>query len=190
MTIAGGCLCGKVRYEIAAEAPLRARQCWCRLCQYLSAGGGTINAIFPKEAFRVTRETAVFTSIADSGAVVHRRFCRAAARTFSARPSRARISSSSASARWITASSASPAKSSGPRWRRAGLASTPRCRRRKASPRDSGPAPTARTSGSPKAGNKRGPVGGMNKVIPAIRSSCSAMRCNECAANRPSSLSS
>ena len=75
MTIAGGCLCGKVRYEIAAEAPLRARQCWCRLCQYLSAGGGTINAIFPKEAFRVTGETAVFTSIADSGAVVHRRFC-------------------------------------------------------------------------------------------------------------------
>ena len=75
MTITGGCLCGKVRYEIMADAPLRARQCWCRLCQYLSAGGGTINATFPKEAFRVTGETKVFTSIADSGAVVHRRFC-------------------------------------------------------------------------------------------------------------------
>jgi hypothetical protein len=75
MAITGGCLCGKVRYEIAADAPLRTRQCWCRLCQYLSAGGGTINAIFPKAALRVTGETRIFTSIADSGAVLHRSFC-------------------------------------------------------------------------------------------------------------------
>ncbi len=75
MPITGGCLCGKVRYEIAAEAPNAVRQCWCRLCQYLSAGGGTINAIFNKDAFRVTGETRVFTSVADSGSVMHRSFC-------------------------------------------------------------------------------------------------------------------
>jgi hypothetical protein len=75
MPISGGCLCGKVRYQIAAEAPLRARVCWCRVCQYMSAGGGTVNAIFPKEAIRVTGETAVYSSVADSGAVLHRRFC-------------------------------------------------------------------------------------------------------------------
>jgi hypothetical protein len=75
MAITGGCLCGKAPYEIAAEAPLRTRQCWRRLCQYLSASGGTINAIFPKEALRVTGETRIFSSIADSGAVLRRSFC-------------------------------------------------------------------------------------------------------------------
>jgi hypothetical protein len=75
MPITGGCLCGKGRYEIAAEAPNLVRQCWCRLCQYLSAGGGTINALFDKDAIRVTGETRVFTSVADSGATMHRSFC-------------------------------------------------------------------------------------------------------------------
>ena len=75
MTITGGCLCGNVRYEIAAEAPIAARQCWCRVCQYFSGGGGTVNAVFNKDAIRVTGETRVFTSIADSGAVMRRSFC-------------------------------------------------------------------------------------------------------------------
>ena len=60
MAITGGCLCGKVRFTIDADMPLRVRQCWCRLCQYLSAGGGTINATFPKQAITVTGETAGF----------------------------------------------------------------------------------------------------------------------------------
>jgi len=77
MPITGGCLCGKVRYQIAAERPLGVRQCWCRLCQYLSAGGGTVNAVFRKDAFTATGETAVYTSVADSGATMHRRFCPA-----------------------------------------------------------------------------------------------------------------
>ena len=75
MAISGGCLCGKVRFEIAAEAPLTARQCWCRVGQYLSAGGGTVNVVFPKDAIIVTGETTVFTSIADSGSVMFRSFC-------------------------------------------------------------------------------------------------------------------
>jgi hypothetical protein len=75
MAITGGCLCGKARFAIDADKPLRVRQCWCRLCQYLSAGGGAINATFPKQAITVTGETAVFTSIADSGATLHRTFC-------------------------------------------------------------------------------------------------------------------
>ena len=76
MPITGGCLCGNVRYEIAADAPIAARQCWCRVCQYFSGGGGgTVNAVFNKDAVRVTGETRVFTSIADSGAVMRRSFC-------------------------------------------------------------------------------------------------------------------
>jgi hypothetical protein len=77
MAIGGGCLCGKVRFEIAAERPLGVRQCWCRVCQYLGAGAGTVNAIFRKESVSVTGETAVFTSTADSGSVMRRTFCPA-----------------------------------------------------------------------------------------------------------------
>jgi hypothetical protein len=77
MPITGGCLCRKVRYQIAGEAPLGARQCWCRVCQYLSAGGGTVNAIFRKDAVTVTGETTVYTSVADSGSVMRRSFCPA-----------------------------------------------------------------------------------------------------------------
>jgi hypothetical protein len=77
MAITGGCLCGKVRYEITVDAPSGVRVCWCRVCQYLSAGGGTVNAIFRKGAMTVAGETAIYTSVADSGAVMHRTFCPA-----------------------------------------------------------------------------------------------------------------
>jgi hypothetical protein len=75
MPIKGGCLCKQLRYEIAAEAPLVARQCWCRVCQYIGAGTGTANAVFLKADIEVTGEINAFTSIADSGSVMHRSFC-------------------------------------------------------------------------------------------------------------------
>jgi hypothetical protein len=49
MTITGGCRCGAVRYSIEAE-PLFARHCWCRDCQYIGAGAGTVNVFFASEA--------------------------------------------------------------------------------------------------------------------------------------------
>ncbi len=75
MLITGGCLCRAVRYQVAA-APIVTRVCWCRLCQYLGAGSGTVNTCFPTEAVTVQGETADFQSIADSGNQMHRRFCR------------------------------------------------------------------------------------------------------------------
>ena len=51
MAFAGGCLCGAVRFEIRTDAPLAVRQCWCRVCQYVGAGSGTVNAMFPKDVF-------------------------------------------------------------------------------------------------------------------------------------------
>lgn len=75
MSIAGGCRCRQLRYEIAAEAPIVARICWCRDCQYFGAGTGTANATFPREVFALTGERAVFVSTADSGATMRRSFC-------------------------------------------------------------------------------------------------------------------
>lgn len=74
MTIAGGCLCGAVRYR-TAEAPIAARVCWCRLCQYISTGSGTVNVCFKSAGFTVTGELRDFPAIADSGTSMHRRFC-------------------------------------------------------------------------------------------------------------------
>lgn len=75
MTITGGCLCGAVRYTSSA-APVGARVCWCRDCQYFAAGAGTVNAVFRVETFEVSGETRDYASTADSGNRMHRQFCR------------------------------------------------------------------------------------------------------------------
>jgi len=72
-TRTGGCLCKGIRYRLAGE-PVVARLCWCRDCQHL-AGHGTANAVFPTEAITVEGQPAEYTSVADSGNRVRRRFC-------------------------------------------------------------------------------------------------------------------
>jgi hypothetical protein len=72
--ITGGCLCRFVRYRITAQ-PIVTRVCLCRVCQYLGAGSGTVNACFPKPAMTIEGEPADYRSVADSGNVMHRRFC-------------------------------------------------------------------------------------------------------------------
>jgi hypothetical protein len=74
MQISGGCLCRAVRYRISAQ-PIVTRVCWCRLCQYLAAGNSTVNTCFPKEAMHIEGMLCDYCSIADSGNVMHRRFC-------------------------------------------------------------------------------------------------------------------
>lgn len=74
MNITGGCLCGGVRYRISA-APIATRVCWCRLCQYLGSGNGTVNVCFARDALSVAGELRDFPSVADSGNAMHRRFC-------------------------------------------------------------------------------------------------------------------
>jgi hypothetical protein len=72
--ITGRCLCGAVRFH-ATEPPLASRACWCRLCQYLGAGSGTVNVCFRRESFVIDGELKDFASTADSGNRMHRRFC-------------------------------------------------------------------------------------------------------------------
>jgi hypothetical protein len=75
MAVAGGCLCGAVRFEIETDAPLAVRQCWCRVCQYVAAGSGAVGALFLKDAVTVSGPLTDFVIRADSGSVMHRRFC-------------------------------------------------------------------------------------------------------------------
>jgi hypothetical protein len=72
--IAGGCLCGAVRYRTDAE-PIVTRLCWCRVCQYIAAGNAAVGVCFPTAGLTVAGETRDFVSIADSGNRMHRRFC-------------------------------------------------------------------------------------------------------------------
>lgn len=72
----GGCLCGAVRYSFT-QAPIASRVCWCRLCQYLGAGSGTVNVGFPTAGMTVAGELTDYASVADSGNAMHRRFCPA-----------------------------------------------------------------------------------------------------------------
>ena len=74
MLITGGCLCRAIRYEIAA-APIVTRVCWCRLCQFIGAGSGTVNTCFPSAALTLHGEPRSYRSVADSGNVMFRRFC-------------------------------------------------------------------------------------------------------------------
>ncbi|HEY1075200.1 MAG TPA: GFA family protein [Fontimonas sp.] len=69
----GRCLCGQLSYSLNAE-PVASRICWCRDCQHL-ASNGTVNAIFPTTAIEITGNTAEYSSDADSGNRITRRFC-------------------------------------------------------------------------------------------------------------------
>ena len=74
MTIVGGCLCHAVRFESTAS-PIVTRVCWCRLCQYLGAGSGTVNVCFATATLVIRGETSDHQSVAESANVMHRRFC-------------------------------------------------------------------------------------------------------------------
>ena len=88
MHITGGCLCRAVRFSISAP-PLVTRVCWCRVCQYLGAGSGTVNVCFPSDKVSVEGELRDFVSVADSGNTMHRRFCpRCGTQVFSAAEAR------------------------------------------------------------------------------------------------------
>src|ERR1700722_5446019 len=75
--LTGGCLCGEVRYSVdAAVETLGA--CYCDDCRRITSAGGSVNAVVPSSAFRLTKgETRVFTKTADSGNPLHRHFCGA-----------------------------------------------------------------------------------------------------------------
>ncbi|HVY22589.1 MAG TPA: GFA family protein [Steroidobacteraceae bacterium] len=74
LPITGSCLCGAVKYTLSAK-PIITRLCWCRVCQYFAAGNATVNVCFPNDAINISGELRDYRSVADSGNIMHRRFC-------------------------------------------------------------------------------------------------------------------
>jgi hypothetical protein len=73
-SITGGCLCGAVRYECAAE-PVAAGHCHCEDCRRTSGTGHGSHMAVPAAAFALSGEVKTFDKPADSGNVVGRAFC-------------------------------------------------------------------------------------------------------------------
>ena len=54
LPFAGGCVCGAIRYECAAE-PIMMFNCHCRDCQRVTGGGFVSGLLAPIAAFRLTQ---------------------------------------------------------------------------------------------------------------------------------------
>lgn len=74
MAYTGRCNCGSVTLSIEGE-PIATRQCWCRQCQKIAAGGATHNAMFPTEAVTIQGERAESHYVAASGNTLTQEFC-------------------------------------------------------------------------------------------------------------------
>jgi hypothetical protein len=74
MHFTGGCLCGAVRYDIAAD-PLMAFHCQCRDCQRRSGAGHISALLFPAAAVKITGTPRYHATTADSGNQMTRGFC-------------------------------------------------------------------------------------------------------------------
>jgi len=74
MPYTGRCACGAVTLQISGE-PIGTRQCWCRQCQQIAAGGPTHNAIFKAEEVAISGDLATSMWQAASGNTLAFHFC-------------------------------------------------------------------------------------------------------------------
>jgi hypothetical protein len=73
-SLAGGCVCGAVRYRISA-APIAAALCHCDRCRPQSGNAFSTVIIIRRSTIKIEGETAVFDDIGSSGLHVARRYC-------------------------------------------------------------------------------------------------------------------
>lgn len=74
MPYSGQCACGAVTLAISGE-PVATRQCWCRQCQKIAAGGPTNNAIFQADDVAISGLLSRNTWTAASGNTLTFHFC-------------------------------------------------------------------------------------------------------------------
>ncbi|HEX3952860.1 MAG TPA: GFA family protein [Stellaceae bacterium] len=72
--IAGGCLCGQVRYKSSAE-PIFAGICHCTACQKQSGGAFSVVIAVPQPTLSLEGETKSYTATGDSGKANVSKFC-------------------------------------------------------------------------------------------------------------------
>ena len=70
----GQCQCGKVRAVITGT-PVQVRQCWCRHCQQVAAGGPTLNAIFRADEISMSGDLSRHSYTAASGNSLTQSYC-------------------------------------------------------------------------------------------------------------------
>ena len=73
-SLAGGCMCGAVRYKIS-EKPIAAALCHCNRCRPQSGSAFSTVIIIKRSTITLEGETAVFEDIGASGLPVARRYC-------------------------------------------------------------------------------------------------------------------
>jgi hypothetical protein len=73
-SLRGGCMCGAVRYECAAD-PLFMGNCHCRDCQRAGGGAYAPGVGVPKAALKVTGEVKYHEITGGSGKPIARGFC-------------------------------------------------------------------------------------------------------------------
>jgi hypothetical protein len=74
MRYTGRCACARVTLVITGE-PVATRQCWCRQCRKIAAGGPTHNAMFRAEDVTIAGELRAHAYVAASGNELAQWFC-------------------------------------------------------------------------------------------------------------------
>lgn len=72
--LSGGCLCGAVRYSVAAESPLPV-VCHCTHCQKQSGSAFSYALVVPTSALSVSGALKTYRDVGSSGMEVLRKFC-------------------------------------------------------------------------------------------------------------------
>jgi hypothetical protein len=72
--IAGGCLCGKVRYTASGD-PAFVGVCHCTDCQKFTGSAFGVIVGVPKSALSIQGKLATYSKAADSGGTTERKFC-------------------------------------------------------------------------------------------------------------------
>ncbi len=73
--IHGSCLCGAIQFSVS-EPVTELRACHCKHCQKASGAAGSVNAVLPASAFKLTQGTPKrYAAKADSGRTLMRYFC-------------------------------------------------------------------------------------------------------------------